>query len=108
MGDVLIGILKDAIAAGFEMLLLPFMIEFLEAFQHWEQTKIHRPHIEGGDFGLALQGRLQPFLKGHARGAACGDIDDSRCRLLDPRQTLLEDLRILRRAPIGGFTHMKM
>src|SRR5450432_2302082 len=73
--DILERIAEDEIARIFERLALPIMLEILEAAEHREQAKIHRTHIERGDFRLELLRRLHALPDGHEGRAAGRQID---------------------------------
>ena len=65
--DVAEGVAKHAVPAVLKALRLPRMLELLVAVEHVEQADVHRPHVEGRDFRLELQGWLHPFFDAHIR-----------------------------------------
>src|SRR3546814_11970039 len=50
--DILVGILEDQVAAVFQVLSFPFMLEGLEAIQHGKQAEIHGTHFKRGHLGF--------------------------------------------------------
>src|SRR3546814_5185426 len=55
--DILVGILEDQVAAVFQVLSFPFMLEGLEAIQHGKQAEIHGTHVQRGHLGFEGHGR---------------------------------------------------
>src|SRR3546814_14637245 len=55
--DILVGILEDQVAAVFQVLSFPFMLEGLEAIQHGNQAEIQGTHVQRGNTGLVGPGR---------------------------------------------------
>ena len=92
VGDVLEGVLEDAVVRAFEIGALPVVLELLETVQHRVETEIHRAHVERGDLGLEMGAGLQAFLDQHGRRAAGGDVDDAVRALLDHLEEGLEGL----------------
>ena len=106
--DVLVGVLEHEIAAVLQVRALPVVLELLEAAEHGEQAEVHRTHVERGDLGLELEGRAQALLHGHAQAAAGGDVDYRLARLLDARQELLEQRRVLARPAVLGIARVQV
>ena len=58
-----------------EVLALPVMFELLEAVEHAEEAKVHRPHVQRCDFRLVDRGGTDALVHFHGRRAAGGQID---------------------------------
>ena len=90
--DVLIGIAEHEIARVLERLLLPVVLESLEAVKHREQPEIHRAHVERRHFRPERLSRLHALLDRHEGRATSGQIHHRLGRLLDARQKARESL----------------
>ena len=76
-------------------LQLPVVLEFLEAVEHAEERKIHRAHVERGDFRLVDRGGTHALVDRHGRRAAGGEVDHAVGALLDDLQERREGFRAL-------------
>ena len=108
VGDVLEGVLEDAVIRTGEVRLFPIVFPVRDTRDHFVQAEVHRTHVQRGHFRFQLQCRLQPVLDGHRRRAAGGEVDHHIRGGFDLRQELHEHLWILRRASVLWFARMQV
>ena len=72
--DILEGVAEHDVLV-LDVLAFPVVLERLEAVEHAEKTKIHRPHIERGDLRLVDRGGAHALVHRHGRRAAGGEVD---------------------------------
>ena len=106
--DILERVAKNQVAAILQMLPLPFMLEVLEPVQQREQSEIQRPHVQGGEFRLEADGRLDAFLDFHEGAATAREVYDGIGALLDASEKRLESLRPLVGSTVAGVAGVKM
>src|SRR5271165_750114 len=81
--SILKRIAENQVPAALQVLTLPRVSELLETFEHREQAKVHRAHVERCEFWLKDERRLDPLLNSHIGGAPAGQIHHSVGRLFD-------------------------
>jgi hypothetical protein len=93
--DIFEGVAKNEIAGALQLLPLPIVLEILEPVQQWEQGKVHRTPVQGGELRLEADGGLDALFDGHEGAAATREVHDGVGGLLDACEERLERLRPL-------------
>jgi len=106
--DVFEGVAKNT-AIGFGQIgHFPVVLPIFVTPDHGVQAKVHRAHVERGDFGLELQGWLQALFDAHGRGTAGGEVEHHIRVGFDHRGKFMEIFGVLGRLTGDRVACMQM
>src|SRR6202008_750339 len=107
--DVREGILEHSRTGPFQIRLLPLVFELaLVARDHRIEAKIHRAHVERGNFRLEGCSGTHPLFSGHCRRTAGRDVHDHIGTLLDHLEERSKSLGCLVRTAILRIARIKV
>ena len=102
------GVFKHAVITVGKIRHFPVMLKGFEALEHVVQTKVHRTHVQRGDFWLEVVRGAQALGNRHSGCTACGEVDHHIAFLFDLFQKRREQLGVLRGAAVNRIACMQM